>query len=685
MAINFSNLRKSHLEILGKTIKSEFDENEKLRDPYTQEWLQSLRQLENVYDPDATAKMSQDEPKMYPGYTRSKVVPLKAKLTQYLIPEKEKNWGFQPSPIPLVNQKTLDYIVDTLAATMVDEEGNSIPLTEEIIGQAITEYTKEKSEKMSLVISDQLLDDKYKHKQKIQLDAGIDYGTGIIKGPFSESYEQVKIVQDRNTGVWKQTTKKQYRPVCENVMIWNFFPDMASVELDQCRFVDFLYSKTKHEMRKLAEREDFFGEVIESFLRKHPKGNYKLRDWEIIAQTMSSITAPSRETENYEVVERNCFIDGWQLFELGIEKVEDVNESYFCNVWLLGSEIIKIALWTENYTKHSDLCHLFYYDKNETSIFGKGLPKIIRNPQLGMAACQRHMLRNASWVAGPSGEINIEYLHPDFIKDAAKMHPGKFHVRFGRGNDANVKIMSFYNVNSHITDILAIKKDFKEQGDNDSSLPSYLFGDQTPQTAGTPLGTSKMMFASLVDFIKSLVRSFDEAHKSYLNSVYKWNMEFNPDESIKGDMQPQTAGSAIALVKEIENEQIAFLLQSLSAFEEIKPWIKWGNCAKVIFKNRFPADYENLIKSDEEYDRDMQESALKQQEIENLQKILMQIKGEYDLAKAEHMKAKAEKTSAEIPHGTEGKAIENELKRMQMAEKGVSILRGLTEEKQPNE
>lgn len=709
MPMNITKLNRQNLDVLGKELKASSQANELLRKEKEQEFIESLRQIEMQYDPEAITKMSEDEPKMYPGYTKSKTTPLKAKLCQYLFPEKELNWNIKPTVVPSISQKTLDYVIENLCQIMKTTPDQ---LTVEIIDMAVKELTDERCQNMKRVMIDQLTEDKLTEVEREALYSGIDYGTGVIKGALSKPYSSTKIIKttipaevtpnnkilsssQKETVKWEQKTNDSYRPSAECVRIWNFLPDLSATVINKCRFVDILRRETKHDIKALAKREDFFGEIITDFLSKYPKGNYKLRDWEITTLTTgthnvdnASITnligtssvsytnQSSATTEDYEIIERDCYLDGWQLYEMGITKVEDVNAEYFCNIWLLGDKIIKIAQWPEKlYSSLDELYHIFYYDKNETSIFGKGLPKIVRYAQLGLAACDRHMLKNASWIAGPCGEVNVRGMHATQLKDANKVYPGKFFVKDVGGNDANIKTLSFYSVDARTTELLAIKNDLRSQGDSDSSLPSYLFGDNTKIAEGTPLGTSKMIFNSMVDFIKNLVSSFDKMHKSYLNSVYKWNMLFNPDENIKGDMQFETIGSAAAIINEAIVSQWAFLVQSLP--DEAKDRIDWDEFLRMVGKYSNLPEYEKIVLSVEKYQKKIAQREQDQERQLAIQEALAQAKATKDTKLAEKTEAATAKIVAEIPHHVQSKQIENEGKVADIEAKKIGSAEGM--------
>jgi len=684
MAIDLQKLNKDKLDLLGKRIKGEATANEALRKDKEQEFLEALRQIEMQYDPEALGLMTEDEPKMYPGYTRSKTIPLQSKLIQNLVPDKkELNWGIKPSPVPSVSQKTLDFVVASLSQAMKTTPDK---LTPEIIIDGIMAITADRAGKMQTVIADQLLDDDYREKEKLAICSAVNYGTGIIKGSLSEPYSYTDLVMEKISPVnavkglistgsfamtkWRQKTRDYYRPSAEHVEVWNWFPDMSATTIDKCKFVDILRSETKHGVKKLADREDFFGDIINKYLDDNPKGDYKLRDWEVtISQTGTHNVQIARDSGKYEIIERDVYLDGQELQEMGIEDADD-RDTYFYNIWLLGDKIIRISKWDERHCKRlEDIYHLFYYEKNETSIFGKGLPKIIRYPQLALAACDRNMLKNAAWIAGPLGEINVHLLEESALKDANKVYPGKFFIRDSGPQDASSKVLNVYSIESRINEFLTMKNDFRMQGDSDSSLPSYLFGD-TQGAKDTPLGTAKMQFASMIDFIKNLAASFDKMHKSYIRSVYNWNMAFNPDESIKGDMEIHTTGSAAAVINETIVAQMSFLVQSLP--DEAKARIKWGEWLHEIFKLSFP-EYDKMIKTDEEYAQDMQAQQDQQMQMLQMQAGLAQAKIGKDQATAEKTKVTTQKIAAEIPHTLAGKEAETEGKRVDSAAKIVDM------------
>ena len=661
MAFDITKLNEDELSALAKNFRAEFDTEEKNRLPQETEWMQSLRQVKAKYDPEVKAKFGVGEERVHPHYTRSKVMPLLAKLRNR-IPANEKNWETQPTPLPKISQEQLSQIMQSL--TKQDESGNIIEPDRKQIQEVVNRFAEEKSANMSVLIDDQLTEDGYIHKVEEAERSAVYYGTGILKGAMTEISTIKELLQNEISGEWEQKEIEKHRPSCDTIPIWGWFPDTTSATIDKINYVYELHSYTKHEMRKLTKRPDFRGDVIGEVLKSNPKGDYKIRQWGLNLKTEGNSNQPAVTSENYEVLERNGFIDGYDLWKAGAINEEDMSIEYFCNCWIFGGRIIKLMVWPDYVTSPSNLYHLFYYDKDETSIFGTGLPKILRDTHLGVAACTVNALKNAAWVAEPCGEINIATLLPEQAAQAQDMHPGKWLIRHAKGQDANTTALNPYNITSRTSEMLALKAMFEAQGDMESSLPSYLFGmpernaDVTTKGAATRLN-------SLIDFVKGLIGNFDKANISFIESVYNWNMKFNPDESIKGDMQIRAIGSANIIIKEAVLESMAFMWQSLPP--EAKAQVNWNEWMKDMFKLALPGS-NKYVKSQEQVDAEQQQVQAKQDEIDTLNTELAKVKGQYDLAKAANMEAKAEKTRAEIPHKTAALALDNERKRVDTAQ-----------------
>lgn len=681
---------------LGNKHFAEFRKRQHDRVLYEEEWLCLLRQSRGEYDPETLQKFESSPvektgSRVYPQWTRSKEVPLYAKLVRFILSEKERNFGLKPTSKPTVDSENLTNIVQGLITQ--DEQGNPVFPTDEQIEREIMSFVKDRTVKMETTIADQLEEDKYKDTQKKVIKSAIRYGLGITKGPEVQSYTENELVYQEGetvtkmldylkaffsgvkpvSGKWIQKEVTKYRPTGKFLPIWNFYPDINTVDLASNYEIYEYSSMFKHELRKLGDRKGYFRDAIEKVIEDKPDGDYILQQWELLLLENDKNKQDVRKNNKYGIIERNGFIDSKILFEAGIIEEDDGRE-HFCNEVLVGNEIIRLVVWPENVIAGlTDLYHIFYYDKDETSIFGQGLVKTIRSSALAVAALARNALNNAAWSAGPLGEVNAELLHPSQRAAAGQLHPLKLFVRVGTGQDANQKVLHFYDVPSRSAEFINLINAFKELGDLESSLPSYLFGSPSPNETAE---AASNRYASMIDFIQNLVKNYDDANVSFINSVFKWNQEFNPDPSIKGDMQVVAIGTAAQLIKEMTSQQMTLYMQALP--DQGKKVIDWRKYAKQTLRPMLdnPEDVllsEEVIKANEEREAAMQE------ELAQLNKRAMEVKANYDEGKDLNMRAKAKLTEATIPQKAESLAIKNEQEMAAIEQQTVDLAHSLKE------
>jgi hypothetical protein len=627
------SISEKKIKAIGKKLKGDFNETESRRQNFREDaWLEDLRQYKGIYDPEVLDKIGPVRSKVYPRYTRSKVQPLIAKLNDTLFPDNDRNWEILPTPKPEISKEEIDFVIEHLSLGL--EPGEE--LTPQDVEKGVMEYVKATAQRMTVTVDDQLLESNYKAKAKAVIRSSVMYGTGIFKGPLSKGHISRKIVKTDNG--YNQEEKKGFKPVVDNVLIWKWFPDMSSTEFEHCNFVFELHAMTKHELRKLGRRKNFKNDVITEYIKSHKKGDYKLRQWEIDLKTIKEQEDVQESTNKYEVLEYNGYLDGHDLLEAGIIKEGDeVEKDWFVNIWLLGNEVIKAIIHPiESLT---DLYHIFYFDKDDSSIFGEGLPRIIRDTQISICSATRAMLDNAAWVAGPIFETNTELMPDEELDD---IYPGRQLEREGRGLDAQTPALRVHQIDSRMSEYLAIIGKFERNGDMESTVPAFLFGEAAKTTNETSKGISIRQSNTNLT-INDIVKNFDEPNESLVRNFYAWNLEYNPDKTIKGDMNVKAVGSSSLVSKEQRTQALDFFAQTLQP--EDKPFVK----NRVLLEERAKAhdlDPEKLLYSEEEAQANIE--AASDSEAVELEKLRLEADIGYTDAKAANMNSKAQATVKKI-------------------------------------
>jgi hypothetical protein len=356
---------------------------------------------------------------------------------------------------------------------------------------------------------------------------------------------------------------------------------MTVTELDKIEGSFERHVMTKHDLRQLCKRSDFYDDMILEYLRDHPDGDYVPLNWEVDLQVIeveagsgsstnkttgvsssASTDERNRSTyrqfgKKYEVLEFWGYIDGSDLATCGID-IEDQELEYAANIWLLGSVPIKAIL----YPQALDQYKVFYYEKDETSLFGEGLGRIMRHSQLAIAAGARMVLDNAACVAGPQIEVNWTLMTQG--TDLNSFYPRKIWYRKGSGVDAQYPALRVYNIDSHVDELLKIVDAFKQFGDEETTLPTWMIGQMVNNE--TAQATSGRM-ATITVSIKDVVKNFDSFTEHIIRDMYAWNMEFNSRQDIKGDYLCKARGVSSLVMKEVRMQALAQLTTTMTERE----------------------------------------------------------------------------------------------------------------------
>jgi len=656
----------------GLRLRAQFSQNEAYRRMKELEWIESLRQYKGIYDPDV--KIEPNNSKVYPKITRSKVNIVLSRLHEMLFPDTEKNWEIEPTPEPRIARETVKQIAMSMVYT--DQAGEAVIPTKEDLHLAIANYAKEACEKMSIQIDDQLTEMDYPGETKKVLRSGLMYGTGVAKGPLINKRTKRLWEPVEGTDDYAETVNEEDVPFFEFVRIWDWYPDMSVTEHDEGDGDFERHVMTKHELRQLIKRPDFYDDIIKEYLEQKPGGDYVPKNWEIDLQVLEVEASTGRITSvnassttdrrdmnrqlgrRYEVLEFWGYVDGQDLEVCGID-VKDVTLEYGANIWLLGNKVIKAALFDGALDKYK----VFYYEKDETSVFGEGLARIMRHSAIAIGAGARMLLDNAACVSGPQVEVNWSLMTPD--TDLNSFYPRKIWYREGKGVDAQYPAIRSLDFESHIPELLTVIDAFKQFGDEETTLPTWMIGQMVNNE--TAQATSGRM-ATITVSIKDVVKNFDSFTERIIRDLYAWNMEFNPRTDIKGDYKVKARGVSSLVMKEVRMQALN-QLQSTMLPED---WVYVDR--REFLAERFKAhDIRVRLRTEEEADKIREQ----QQQSEETQLALQMARAEIKYKEAQTMSqlTKAKKanieatkdanTPPEIPAGDDPRMLDAELVKKQ--------------------
>lgn len=602
------------LKSLGERLLRRFEQYKKDRKETEQQWMRNLRQYLGKYDPELLSKLDPGRSVAYPKMTRVKVVSMVSRLMSLLFPTSEKNWGLSASKSPTFSAEVVQQILGVWAET---HPGESI--TKKELARAMKKAASIMAEKMEAEIDDQLMDiggssslDYVALVRKVVFSAVL-YGPGVLKGPMTVT--RMQGVYDITPSGVTVAEEEVLRPYYEYVLCWDYYPDLSAKSFQQ---MDGQYQRHvfgRHQLRKLADRQDFIGPRIREYISQHPQGNYKQAAHEADLRSLGGSPNVNGSGSKFEVIEYWGYISGTELRAAGVSVPDNkLSDEIRATVWMLDDEVIKAA--ADPFPDGVQMYHTFVFEEDEVNLMGSGLPPICRDSQLGVCSSTRMLIDNASVCCGPQLEVDTDLLRAD--QDMTGVKPFKVWYREGNNAVGTGPAVRNIDINSHIVELLQVIDLFNGFADKETFVSPMTGGDMEnspSEPMRTTSGASMILGNAALPF-RDIVRNFDQFTMSVIHSLVEWNRLFNGDADMKGDLQPVARGATTLIAKEVRAMALDNLAVTLRPDEALYIDMKELVRARVSVRD-LPT--ERLLLSDEDVEAIKASQDKKQQAQDALQ------------------------------------------------------------------
>ena len=627
---------QDRLSDLGLHLKNQFDHIKGQRNEIEDRWLQDLRQYKGLYEPNEWTRLREDKmrSKLFSRMTRRKVKAYDSRMMEMLFPNgKDRNWSLKSTPEPdtvmtpvaqaMIQQRMQEEFQQTVqqlsqernqppeqVAQFLQANGYQPEIDQEEIRRIMIAVARACCDRMSNMIADQLSELHYKQICRKVLHSGHVFGLGIMKGPLAQKKQRPMWHFDQ--GQWQMAMQPKLMPYIEFVPVWSWYPDPAARSLNDIEFCYQRHVMTRQQVNELNNRPNFNPELIADYLSEYPEGDAEPLSFEtqLDAQDDTTSSQDARTDRRYEVLEYWGVLPAETLRELGVEA--DPTSTYWISAWILGHYIIRLGAAPIQGIDHP--YHCYFFEEDETSIVGEGVPALMRDDQSALNATVRAMMDNMASTVGAQYEVNTDLMHPsERVRD---IYPNR--VWFRRG-DSRYPAIRAIEVSSRLQEFLALKGTFETQI-HENTLPAYMQGQQAGGAGRTASGLSMLMGSANLD-VKDQITSFDLGiTRPMIRGFYHWNMQFNPDENLKGDYEVVARGSSSLVAKEIRAGQLDQLLPLL-ANPQYAQFVNQRNLLEEIFKTRDLMDTEILLTPQEYDERQALEQQIKQQ-AQQIQKLM---------------------------------------------------------------
>lgn len=419
------------------------------------------------------------------------------------------------------------------------------------------------AKKMEKTIKDQLDDSDAATHLRFALMESCMLGAGALKGPFN---------YDKAIHKWQDVMgEKVYVPYAktvpriESVSIWNIYPDMDATTLGDCDCLIERHIMSRSQLRDLVNRPLFNKDAILNVIDQGP--NYVPEWWEAFLDD-TNMTALNRE--RFQVLEFWGIMDRDLAEEAGIDipdEFTDMNELQI-NVWICGTHIIRSIV--NPFTPARIPYLIVPYEINPYHIFGIGVAENMEDTQAILNGHARMAIDNLALAGNVILEVDSTFMTPG---TDMKLYPGKIFERQSGQPGNMINAIRFQDTSQNHMQLF---DRFRQIADEQTGIPSYSHGQTGIQsTTRTASGMSMLMGASALN-IKTVVKNLDDYVLGPLGTAfYHWNMQFNPDPEIVGDLEVKARGMASLMQREVRSQRLQMFAQMVAGNPMIAPLINW--------------------------------------------------------------------------------------------------------------
>ena len=566
--------RQNEPYILGLSayIKECWEAAKQAKDPIELSMLKALRQRNGEYEPDKLAAIqSQGGSDLYMMLTEVKCRGAESWLRDILLDAGTPPWDLEPTPIPELTPRQQAEIQQAFAKSVVDmiQQMGQAPTEsqlnelKEMVTQdyrfGILQGAQNRADRMKVTIQDQFVHGGWPESFNDFITDLVTYPCAFLKGPVIRRQRRIKY--DQSSELTTVTADEIIAPEFERVDPFDIYPEPGISDINE----GYLFEHHKLSRSDLADLIGVPGYDEEAIrhlldLGENEYGSWITQDFEYTKdQEENKYYSHRRPTTMFDALEFWGKVSGQMLVEWGMdeEMVPDQAKEYDANVWLIGNYVIKAVLnydplGEKPYAKTS-------FIKSPGAFWGKGIPEIIEDVQNVCNAATRALVNNMGISSGPQVEVNLERIPPN--EDITQLHPWKIWQVTNDPLGANAPAVRFTQPEDNANTLAAIYDKFAKLADDHSGIPSYVTGDLNVQGAGRTASGLSMLMGSAGKGIRQVVMHIDnDIIKPILQRIFLYNMRYNDDESIKGDLAIVPKGAVNLAVKETVNvRRIEFL------------------------------------------------------------------------------------------------------------------------------
>lgn len=593
-------------------VTERFKRAEDARQADEERWLRAYRNYRGIYGPDVQFTSS-EKSKVFVKVTKTKALAAYGQIVDVLFGNNKFPLSVNPSVLPdgvaesvhINLDPNAEKGIDPLRSTFSQEDSKPYligPDTKLLPGETMSDLRRRMgslsskldsvsdkviegagttpttvtfhpamvaAKKMEKKIHDQLNESgASKHLRSMAFEMAL-LGTGVMKGPFASDKEYPNWNEEGQYDPLIKTV-----PATNHVSIWNFYPDPESTSMDDAEYVIERHKMSRNQLRSLKSRPYFMDDVIEDAIASG--ADYVRKHWEMKMEDDDVIDS---NAERWEVLEFWGFVDTEMLEENGVKIPKELKDLFEvnANIWTVNGKIIRCVL---NPFKPARIPYYAApYEHNPYSFFGVGIAENMDDTQTLMNGFMRMAVDNAVL----SGNLLIEIDETNLVPGQdLSVHPGKVFRRQGGAPGQAIFGTKFPNV---AQENMQLFDKARVLADESTGFPSFAHGQTGVSGVGRTASGISMLMSAANGSIRSVVKNVDDYLLAPLGrAFFAFNMQFDFDESIRGDLEVKANGTESLMANEVRSQRLMQFLQ-VAQSPALAPFAKMDYIMREIAKS----------------------------------------------------------------------------------------------------
>ena len=575
-------------------VKDKYSKAETARQLDEERWIQSYRNYRGLYGPDVQFT-STEKSRVFVKITKTKVLAAYGQIAEVLFGGNKFPITIDPTILPDNVPDTVSFETNPQMEQAKETTGGLNP------GETFPEYMQrmagleddlepvaEKLEegpgktpssvqlhpaeiaakKMEKKIHEQLEESHAKkHLRAAAFECAL-FGTGVMKGPFAVDKEYPNWDEEGNYNPVFKTI-----PQTTSVSIWNFYPDPDAATMEEAEYVVERHKMSRSQVRALKNRPYFRSNAIDNVLRLGE--NYRKEWWEHIMEDNSE----GDRADRFEVLEFWGFVDREIIEDQGVDIPKELKDAdqLSVNIWIANGQVLRLVMnpFTPAYIPY----FAAPYEMNPYSIFGVGIAENMDDTQTLMNGFMRMAVDNAAL----SGNLLIEVDETNLVPGQdLSVYPGKVFRRQGGAPGQAIFGTKFPNVSN---ENMQMFDKARVLADESTGFPSFAHGQTGVSGVGRTASGISMLMSAANGSIRNVVKNIDDYLLAPLGKAFfNFNMQFDFDSDIKGDLEVKARGTESLMANEVRSQRLMQFMQVV-ANPALAPFARMDYIVREIAKS----------------------------------------------------------------------------------------------------